>query len=209
MCGPHLPGPCHLLLPPAEIMPETARQDFCPPLQFLPDSTPARAYKTPTPPSPFLLCKFHQSATRLHAKGRRISRIPTATGDNSGEIPPPLDLYPVPFLLFCPRAHHWHVFIFNCLRFRSKHPRPTQLPAGTTPMSYSSHRGLPRALPPRHRLRLVNLNAANILTDIQDHRIYLAIDARAPQPRCRWPRGELLPSLDPSCWIQIQWILFC
>jgi hypothetical protein len=109
----------------------------------------------------------------------------------------------------CPHAHHWHNLVFNCLRFRVKHPRSTWMPTGTTTASYSGHRGPPRALPPRHRLGLVNLNAADILTDLQDHQSYLAIDARALEPRRRQPRGELLPSLDPSRWIQIQWILFC
>jgi hypothetical protein len=56
-------------------------------------------YIKPSTPSPLPLLFLNPKATRLHARRLRISQSPTAAGDNSGEKPPPLDLFSVPTFL--------------------------------------------------------------------------------------------------------------
>jgi hypothetical protein len=142
-------------------------------------ATPSTSFPTPS-----RIC----SANRLRARGLQISQSPTAAGDDSGENPPPLDLYSVPFFLSCPCAHHWHVLFIFCLRVQSERPWPTRLPAGTTPMSKSGQRGLPRTLPPRHRLCLTVGN-----TQVTDRSSLVGVLYRSLHRDQQGKKGSLFP----------------
>jgi hypothetical protein len=104
--GPHLPGPRHLLLPQAKFTPVTEPTAPSPPpsipLQCLPDPTPPRAYKKPSPSSPFPLFLQYPRRPRAAGISRRSPLPPLLEIADSDEVtqPRPLSLASFPSFSF-------------------------------------------------------------------------------------------------------------
>jgi hypothetical protein len=69
----------------------------------------ANAYKKPPHSSLLPLFQFHQRAPRLPKLELAVPRTLTDSGDHFGKPRATLDLPPVPFFFFFPRASCWQL----------------------------------------------------------------------------------------------------